>query len=198
MGGIDLGTPVSRSQPSHQICLFWLSNPRRGHWLVGSLTGAASKCNGGVPAFLRWIETHQERNGKREPDCERDISSRWDNQVIVIRLGPRWESSLNNKSSGDNRLIPPKSSHRLRAGLDVGSSHPGAGAGPGMAVRHLSDAVGFRTSWDSSVYLPWALRIERSSSLVREDRDGQTLVLSCVRQSHRRVATFEGITAESI
>ncbi len=44
--------------------------------------------------------------------------------------------------------------------LDVGSSHPGAGAGPkGMAVRHLK----WYASWVQNVvrqfgpYLPWAL-----------------------------------------
>ena len=44
--------------------------------------------------------------------------------------------------------------------LDVGSSHPGAGAGPkGMAVRHLKRYA----SWVQNVvrqfgpYLPWAL-----------------------------------------
>ncbi len=48
--------------------------------------------------------------------------------------------SKDKRYAGDNRLISPKSSHR-RGGLapfDVGSSHPGAEAGPkGMAVRHL-------------------------------------------------------------
>ena len=46
--------------------------------------------------------------------------------------------------------------------LDVGSSHPGAGAGPkGMAVRHLKRYA----SWVQNVvrqfgpYLPWALEI---------------------------------------
>ena len=46
--------------------------------------------------------------------------------------------------------------------LDVGSSHPGAGAGPkGMAVRHLK----WYASWVQNVvrqfgpYLPWALEI---------------------------------------
>ncbi len=44
--------------------------------------------------------------------------------------------------SGDNRLIPPKSSYRRRclAPRCLGSSHPGAEAGPkGMAVRHLKN-----------------------------------------------------------
>ena len=61
--------------------------------------------------------------------------------------------------------------------LDVGSSHPGAGAGPkGMAVRHLKRYA----SWVQNVvrqfgpYLPWALEICEGLLLVREDRSGQT------------------------
>ena len=49
--------------------------------------------------------------------------------------------------------------------LDVGSSHPGAGAGPkGLAVRQLKWYV----SWVQNVarqfgpYLPWASKFERS------------------------------------
>src|ERR1700678_3322835 len=61
--------------------------------------------------------------------------------------------------------------------LDVGSSHPGAGAGPkGMAVRQLKWYV----SWVQNVvrqfgpYLPWALDYGEDLSLVREDRDEHT------------------------
>src|SRR5499425_3842084 len=61
--------------------------------------------------------------------------------------------------------------------LDVGSSHPGAGAGPkGMAVRHLKWYV----SWVQNVvrqfgpYLPWVNETCEDLSLVREDRDGRT------------------------
>ena len=56
----------------------------------------------------------------------------------VVLYG-RGHRSTDKRYSGDNRLIPPKSSYRRRClHLDVGSSHPGAEAGPkGMAVRHL-------------------------------------------------------------
>ena len=61
--------------------------------------------------------------------------------------------------------------------LDVGSSHPGAGAGPkGSAVRRLK----WHASWDKNVvrqfglYPVWAQGICGELSLVREDRDGQT------------------------
>src|SRR5574338_1487157 len=61
--------------------------------------------------------------------------------------------------------------------LDVGSSHPGAVAGPkGMAVRHLKWYV----SWVQNVvrkfgpYLPWALEVCGGLLLVREDRSGRT------------------------
>ena len=61
--------------------------------------------------------------------------------------------------------------------LDVGSSHPGAEAGPkGLAVRQLKRYV----SWVQNVvrqfgpYLLWAEYICEELSLVREDRDGRT------------------------
>ena len=61
--------------------------------------------------------------------------------------------------------------------LDVGSSHPGAVAGPkGMAVRHLK----WYASWVQNVvrqfgpYLQWALEICGGLLLVREDRSGRT------------------------
>ena len=59
----------------------------------------------------------------------------------------------------------------------VGSSHPGAGAGPkGLAVRQLKWYV----SWVQNVvrqfgpYLPWVFKNWEDLSLVREDRDGRT------------------------
>ena len=61
--------------------------------------------------------------------------------------------------------------------LDVGSSHPGAGAGPkGLAVRQLKRYA----SWVQNVvrqfgpYPPWAQETCEVLSLVREDRDGPT------------------------
>ena len=67
--------------------------------------------------------------------------------------------------------------------LDVGSSHPGAGAGPkGWAVRPLKWYV----SWVQNVvrqfglYLSWAWEFCVVPSLVREDRDGQTSGLPVV------------------
>ena len=43
-----------------------------------------------------------------------------------------------------------------RSALDVGSSHPGAGAGPkGMAVRHLRGTDGFERRETVGPYLLW-------------------------------------------
>src|SRR4029078_6524457 len=67
--------------------------------------------------------------------------------------------------------------------LDVGSSHPGAGAGPkGSAVRRLK----WYASWVQNVvrqfgpYLLWALETGEDLSLVREDRDERTSGVSVV------------------
>src|ERR1700690_1189752 len=66
---------------------------------------------------------------------------------------------------------------------DVGSSHPGAEAGPkGWAVRPLKRYA----SWVYNVvrqfgpYLPWALENCEDLSLVREDRDERTSGVSVV------------------
>ena len=109
--------------------------------------------------------------------------------------------STDKRYSGDNRLIPPKSSYRRRClAPRCRSSHPGAEAGPkGMAVRHLKGTrAGFRTSWDSSVpYLPWTLEIWGGSALVQEGPEWTNLwCTGSWRQSHRRVAMFGRITAE--
>src|SRR6266498_4973046 len=76
--------------------------------------------------------------------------------------------------------------------LDVGSSHPGAVAGPkGWAVRPLKRYA----SWVQNVvrqfgpYPPWALGACEESSLVREDRDEQTSGVSVVVPTALLIAT---------
>ena len=75
--------------------------------------------------------------------------------------------------------------------LDVGSSHPGAGAGPkGWAVRPSKRYA----SWVQNVvrqFGPYPARaqdIREGLSLVREDRDGRTAGAPAGNQSHGRVA----------
>ncbi len=77
--------------------------------------------------------------------------------------------------------------------LDVGSSHPGAVAGPkGWAVRPLKRYA----SWVQNVvrqFGPYPARAEdirEELSLVREDRDGRTAGASVGYQIHGRVAKF--------
>ena len=75
--------------------------------------------------------------------------------------------------------------------LDVGSSHPGAVAGPkGWAVRPLKRYA----SWVQNVvrqFGPYPARAEdigAEPSLVREDRDGRTAGAPVGSQSHSREA----------
>ena len=75
--------------------------------------------------------------------------------------------------------------------LDVGSSHPGAGAGPkGWAARPLKRYA----SWVQNVvrqfgrYPLRALRLEKGLSLVREDRDGRTSGMPVVPPGARLVS----------
>ena len=75
--------------------------------------------------------------------------------------------------------------------LDVGSSHPGAVAGPkGWAVRPLKRYA----SWVQNVvrqFGPYPARAEdirEELSLVREDRDGRAAGVPVRKQSYGRVA----------
>src|SRR4029079_3724444 len=75
--------------------------------------------------------------------------------------------------------------------LDVGSSHPGAGAGPkGLAVRQLKWYV----SWVQNVarqfgpYLPWASILERSCPSYESTGGNKPRVDLSWRQPRSRVA----------
>ncbi len=91
-----------------------------------------------------------ERKGIRWLNCETDRSSRNESWSYTSG-GPEWKGHRSSDKSypGDNRLMPPESSYRRRRlHLDVGSSHPGAEAGPkGWSVRPLKRYV----SWVQNV-----------------------------------------------
>ena len=109
---------------------------------VGSLTGAVSsqrvteECEGGLGAV-----GNRTKSAKAEARLTARQTSRAGTKVghsDPVVLNGRAIAQRIKRYSGDNRLIPPKSSYRRRVWhLDVGSSHPGAEVGPkGMAVRH--------------------------------------------------------------
>ncbi len=84
MGGRETGTPVS-VEPSlgyHSCVIGVLTSSREpalGQCQVGSLTGAVAseRVTEAFKGSLRMVGNHSlECKGIREPDCERDISSR--------------------------------------------------------------------------------------------------------------------------
>ena len=104
--------------------------------------------------------------------------------------------STDKRYSGDNRLIPPKV--HIDGGvwhLDVGSSHPGAEAGPkGMAVRHLKRYAELGLERRETVRSPiyrGPLEIWGSAPSTGGTRVDEPLVYPDLsRQWHRRVAMF--------
>ena len=85
MGGVDLGTPVSREptlkyHPEHALVLTLIPvNPGRGHFQLGSLTGAVSseRVTEEREGALSMVGHHaKSAKARRAPDCESDGSSR--------------------------------------------------------------------------------------------------------------------------
>ena len=89
MGDLEAGTsvPVESSlgyHPSIAGVLTVCRNPGTGHCQVGSLTGAVAsqRVTEAPKGSLRMVGNHSaERKSRRELDCERDISSRYESRV---------------------------------------------------------------------------------------------------------------------
>ena len=136
--------------------------------MVGSLTGAVSS--------QRVTEEHKgtlsavghravSAIGIRVLDCETDKSSRYESQVYsdpVVLYGRAIAQRIKGTPGITGLFLPRVHIDGGVWHLDVGSSHPGAVAGPkGSAVRRLK----WYASWVQNVvrqfgpYLPWALEI---------------------------------------
>src|SRR5262245_33727404 len=122
IGGTRGGRPRGGGGGAGEIPLCMPSGPNgprgSGQCPAGSLTGAVASQrvteapNGPLgPGGNR----PSERIGRRGPDCEADMPSRGESRAKGS-YGAVWKGrGLTDKSySGDNRLIPPKSSHRRR------------------------------------------------------------------------------------
>ena len=90
MGGDDLGTPVSREpslkyHPEHALVLTLIPvNPGRGHFQLGSLTGAVSskKVTEESKGTLSLVGNQAlERKGRRVLNCETHQSSRYESRT---------------------------------------------------------------------------------------------------------------------
>ena len=70
--------------PSYAGFLTICGNPGIGHCQMGSLTGAVAsqRVTEAPKGLLRMVGNHSlECKGKRRPDCERDISSRYESRA---------------------------------------------------------------------------------------------------------------------
>ena len=90
MGGDDLGTPVFREptlkyHPEHALVLTLIPvNPGRGHFQLGSLTGAVSskKVTEEFKGTLGLVGNQAlERKGRRVLDCETHQSNRYESRA---------------------------------------------------------------------------------------------------------------------
>ncbi len=118
--------------------------PVWGQCQVGSLTGAVAseRVSEAPKGSLRMVGNHS-KSAKAEGSLTATPTGGAGTKVgLSDPVVFKWECHRSTDKSypGDNRLITPKSSHRRSVvwHLDVGSSHPGAVAGPkGWAVRPL-------------------------------------------------------------
>ena len=129
-----------------------------------SLTGAvASERVTEAPKGTLRMDGNHSKRAKSEGCLTARPTSRAGTKVGLSDPAVReWNCRRSTDKSylGDNRLISPKSPHRREVWhLDVGSSHPGAEAGPkGLAVRQLKR----HASWVQNVvrqfgpYPSWA------------------------------------------
>jgi hypothetical protein len=159
--------PNLKYQPDHFEVLTQVHYLDRGHCVVGSLTGAVSsqRVTEEHEGVLIMVGNH-EVSVKAQARLTASLTRRAGTKVGLsdpVVLNGRAIAQRIKGTPGITGLSRPRV--HIDGGvwhLDVGSSHPGAGAGPkGMAVRHLKRYA----SWVQNVarqfgpYLPQALDV---------------------------------------
>ena len=147
MGGDDLGTPVSREptlkyHPEHALVLTLIPvKPGRGHFQLGSLTGAVSseKVTEEFKGTLSLVG-NQASSAKVEGCLTVRLISRTDTKVglsdPVVPCGRAIAHQIKGTLGITGLSLPSVHSGEAVWHLDVGSSHPGGGEAPkGLAVR---------------------------------------------------------------
>src|SRR3954453_2646518 len=188
-------------------CLTSVRDPDQEQCQVGSLTGAVASQNvTEAPKGSLSLVGHQASSAKTQGSLTARPTSRAGAKAGLSDPTVACGSAVDQRIKGTPGItglscprvhIDGKVWH-----LDVGSSHPGAGAGPkGWAVRPLKRYA----SWVQNVVRQFGLYPLRAEgicgrlSLVREDRDGRTsgvpVVLPRASLGSRRP---DGISAESI
>ena len=158
MGACEAGTPVSvesslKYHPGCFGCLTQARDPGRGHCLVGSLTGAvASQRVTEAPKGSLRLNGNQPESVKAQGSLTARLTGRAGTKVGLsdpaIPHG-RVVAQRIKGTPGITGLSPPRVHIDGEVWhLDVGSSHPGAEAGPkGLAVRQLK----WYASWVQTV-----------------------------------------------
>ena len=144
MGAFETGAPASVEAPLkyHPGCVECLT-PSGGHWLVGSLTGAvASQRVTEAPKGSLSLVGNQASSAMAEGSLTARPTSRAGSKDghsdPAVACGSAVAQRIKG-TPGITGLSPPRVHIDGEVWhLDVGSSHPGAGAGPkGWAVRPL-------------------------------------------------------------
>ena len=147
MGGDDLGTPVSREptlkyHPEHALVLTLIPvNPGRGHFQLGSLTGAVSskKVTEESKGTLCLVG-NQAPSAKVEVCLTARPISRAETKVGLSDPAVLDGKAVAHQTKGTLGItglsLPSVHSGEAVWHLDVGSSHPGGEEAPkGLAVR---------------------------------------------------------------
>ena len=147
MGGDDPGTPVSgeptlKYHPEHALVLTLIPvNPGRGHFQLGSLTGAVSskRVTEEFKGTLSLVG-NQASSAKVEGCLTARLISRADTKVGLSDPAVLDGKAVAQQIKGTPGItgLSPLSVHSGEEvwHLDVGSSHPGGGEAPkGLAVR---------------------------------------------------------------
>jgi hypothetical protein len=156
--------PTVKYHPVESWCLTWSRDPGRGHWLVGSLTGAVAsqKVTEAREGSLRLIGNQPASamaQGSLTARPTGRAGAKAGHSDPVVLYGRAIAQRIKGTPGITGLSRPRVHIDGVVWHLDVGSSHPGAGAGPkGSAVRRLKRYA----SWVQNVvrqfgpYLLWA------------------------------------------
>ena len=169
MGAFETRAPARveatvKYHPVESWCLTWLPDRERGHWLVGSLTGAVAsqKVTEAREGSLRLIGNQPASamaQGSLTARPTGRAGAKAGHSDPVVLYGRAIAQRIKGTPGITGLSRPRVHIDGVVWHLDVGSSHPGAGAGPkGSAVRRLKRYA----SWVQNVvrqfgpYLLWA------------------------------------------
>ena len=172
MGGFEAGAlalvePTVKYHPVESWCLTWSPDRGRGHWLVGSLTGAVAsqsvtEAREGSLSLIGNQASSAMAQGSLTARPTGRAGGKPGHSDPVVLYGRAIAQRIKGTPGITGLSLPRVHIDGEVWHLDVGSSHPGAGAGPkGLAVRQLK----WYASWVQNVvrqfgpYLLWSKEI---------------------------------------